>query len=239
MRNYGTLLFEPEPDPSLGGGGGEGGGEPEWSGVSQEQWQTVEQGLGRMQEFFDYIDSLENQPQPNQQPQQEQFVLDPLSDTFQEDLDKYIESRLQPHNEYLEQQSLSEGEQRAMDILADFEASQGDFLIKAEKEGDPDSRTMARQIAEAFLPEAQARFGYGPKAAEAALERAYTHMKSYEEAVGKAYHERKMNEMGSLAERGRRRELPAAGSQGAQAVNLPEGGNERDLVASYFPPPSR
>lgn len=92
---------------------------------------------------------------------------------------------------------------------------------------------MARSRAEFHLPEAQQKFGPGPKAAEAAIEKAVSEVRAYESAVGEAYYNQKSNQMSNLA--GARRELPAAGTQGATQVSLQEGGDERTIVDSYFP----
>jgi hypothetical protein len=192
--------------------------EPAWAGPSQEEWTAAQETLG-------LINQAITQPEPGYQDQQQGPVLDPLDENFQSQLDQYIEQKFAPFADYQQQLVLGEAEEKAKDIIHSLETEKGEFLL-------PDSGAQALQRANNHLPEAQAKYGYGPRAAEAALARAYEDQKAYEQAVGKAYHEREINQLRGLANGPR---APgASGQQSGQQVVVPEGGDELGLVSKYF-----
>jgi hypothetical protein len=212
----------------------EEGAEPEpWAGPSQEEWTQTQELLQGLAPVIEYMQNPEAGQYQQVDPNQEQMDLDPFSDNFGEQLRSLIQNEISPLSEFTENAALEEAEERAMDIIHDLESREGEFLFRGENPGDVDSRQVARSLAERFLPEAQQRYGYGPRAAEAALAQAYKVVRSYEETVGKTYHDRQTNQLKTLA--GARREMPVAGTQGANNVSTPEGGDERGLVEAYFP----
>lgn len=191
-----------------------------WAGPSQEEWAEI-------QETNNLIKQAIQQPEPQyQQPEPQMPQIDPLAEDFVSQLDQYLEQKFAPYASYQEQLVLGEAEEKAKDIIHSLEQEKGEFLL-------PDSSGQALQRANNHLPEAQARYGYGPKAAEAALSRAYEEQKAYEQAVGKAYYERQINQIRGLSQAPR--DPGTTGQQAGQQVVIPEGGNELDLVGRYFP----
>jgi hypothetical protein len=206
--------MEPENTPAV-----EGTGE-EWSGPSQEEWSQMTEFLGSLQQAMEAPPEAE----PQQEGQQE-VQIDPFADDFQSRLDAYLDSKLAPVNELSQNAAYAEADERAADIITDLQAQHGEFML-------PDSADLAKVLANEYVQEAQERYGFGPRAAEAALEQAYKDVKAREEAIGKAYHERQMNQLSTLGKASRE---PAVDATAAQQVNSVKG-NEMDLVRSYFTP---
>lgn len=201
----------------------------EWAGPSQEEWAEAREALDLVRQAMQpeqqqYIDPYQQQPYQ----QQQQQPIDFLADDAQAQLDAYIESKLAPYASYQEQLIMGEAEERAKDIVHSLETEHGEFL-------DPKLSDLTMQVANQYLPQTQARFGYGPRAAEAALELAYNEMKAFEQNLGKAYYERQVNEIRGLAQAPR---VPqgATGQQAGQQMVVPEGGDELSVVAKYFNP---
>jgi hypothetical protein len=216
---------EPEVQPGAEPTGEPTGGEPEPWAFTQEMYEEQQQGL---QSIASYIEEQRQREAAAGQPSAE--IPDPYADpeAFQGWLDSRIEERTAPYGEYVERAQTSEGEQMALDVIADIEAREGEFLVPET------SRPLARMLADDFWPEAVERFGTkSAKAGEFALEQAYKQVRELEQAIGKAYHERQINELRGLA--GARREPAAAGAQGAQELVIREGGDELDLARSFFP----
>ena len=192
--------------------------EPAWSGPSQEEWQA-------QQEAIQYLTSQRQpEPAPQQQEPQGPAEIDFFADDAQTQLDAYIESKLAPYADYTQQAILNEAEARAQDILKDTVSRDGDFLFEGSFE-------KARALANTYVPEMAQKHGYGPAAAEHAIAKAYKDTRAWEDAVGKAYHERQMNQLQTLG--GARSEPGAAGSAAAQQFVIPGGGDELDVVARY------
>lgn len=160
--------------------------------------------------------------------------FDPLADNAAEQIQAMIRQEMQPLAQFADQASWSEGEARSMDIIASLESEGGEFLGRAA-EGEQlavDSRMVARQLGDTFYPEAAARYGDGPRAAEAALSKAVEVVRALEQAVGKNYANREQNQLHTLA--GARREPSAAGTTGAGEVRAGVS-SEQDLVRQFFP----
>jgi hypothetical protein len=64
------------------------------------------------------------------------------------------------------------------------------------------------------------------------LEQAYKDVKAREEAIGKAYHERQMNQLSTLGKAPREPAVQATASQQVNSVK----GDEMSLVRSFFTP---
>lgn len=204
--------------------GGDAGGAPEppaepaWTGPSQEQWEETQQAL-------QYMASLV-QPPVQQQQQQEPVQLDPLDDNFKEQLDRYLEDRFSPYSEYVQAQQVREGDARAQDILADIQSREGEFLITGSTE-------KARTLANTYIGQTNQQFPNDPvRAAEQALELAAKDVREWEAAVGKAYHERELNQLSTLA--GAPNGLGAGNGGGAQQqFTVPPGGGLVDVARRH------
>lgn len=190
--------------------------ESAWAGPSPEEWQET-------QEALQYLASLAQPTNPFQNGQQqgpEPVELDPLADDFREQLDRYIEQKNAPYQEYLESQRMREGDARAKDIIADEVAQNGEFVHESSQDR---VRALANSYNFALLQQTPS----DPRgAAEAAFELAIKDVREWEQAVGKAYHERQLNELGNLS--GARREL-GAGVNGQQ-FSMPTGGTLVDVA---------
>lgn len=219
-----------ETDPGLGEAAageppveGESTEEQGWAGPSQEEWEQTQQALS-------YFAQLEQQRQAEQNGERQ--PLDPLADDFETRLGAVLDERLAPIQQFTEQTRMGQAEDLALDILADQEAREGEFLLRETSEETPFSSTQfARSIAEEIYPQMAQRFGDGDKAAEAALGQAYKAVRSWEEAVVKAGIERRDNQLSTLT--GARREPPAGGAEGTQVS--PDGGDEFDVLRRYYP----
>lgn len=193
---------------------GEAGGEPTtWVGPSQEQWEQQQQQLAALSHWAQQRAALEAQ----QARGQEIPRPDPFSDTFQEDLDRYLESRMAPLLSTHEQMELAAGEELAHDIIADNIAREGEFLHEGSKQ-------LAFQLSRSFLPQAIQRYGYTDRAGEAALEMACKHVRDLESQIGTAYHERQINQLHTLT--GARGE-PAGSTPAAQITGGPYAHGQR------------
>src|SRR5262245_2180292 len=188
--------------------------EPVWSGPSQEDWENTQAALG-------YI------VQQMQPPPQQQQALDPFSDNYQQQLDAYIDQRLAPMQAVTHETVMSRAEEQAMDILGGYVEQHGDFLL-------PDSLAKARALANDYLPETQRQYGYGPRAAEAALRMGYDAVKAWERKVGEPHHQQQLGQLRNIGQA--RREPPPAGVNGSgQQLITSENGDERSVLAKYFP----
>ena len=231
MKPLHTLAFQATPDsqPALGGAPDPGPDpgtelEPgEGFSVDPEDWEDTQAELRELRDWA-------AQQQAAQQGGQEQ-PLDPLADDFQAQLDRYVESKLQPYQGFQEQMLQGEADERALDIIKSITDEGGEFLMPER------STQMARQLAEEFLPQASERYGFGPKAAEAALEAAVSAVREYEEEVGKAYYERQQNQLGSLYRAPQ--PTPGSGAPAVQAIGTHTARDERDLASQFFNGQSR
>lgn len=203
-------IFLNETDPASGEAQ-EQEQEQTWTGPSAEEWQETQQLIRAQQEWIAQQAAAS----------QEQQTIDPY-----EDIDGYLEQKfeqkLAPYQGFQQEVVLREAEERAMDILSDIAKSGPEFDLQ-------DARIRADHL----LGEMQQRYGFGQKAAEAALQEAARQQIEKERAYGEAYHQRKINELQGL--RGVPREPAPSGTAAAAEVVTPEGGDELDLVRSYFP----
>jgi hypothetical protein len=192
-----------------------------WTGPSQEEWTQTMEFVNSIQQAME----APAQAEPQQEDGQQKLELNPFEDDFQSRLDAYLDSKLAPVNELSKNAAYAEADERAVDIITDLQAQHGEFML-------PDSADLVKVLANEYVEEAQERYGFGPRAAEAALGQAYKDVKAREEAIGKAYHERQMNQLSTLGKASRE---PAVDATAAQQVNSVKG-NEMDLVRSYFTP---
>lgn len=151
--------------------------------------------------------------------------LDPFSEDFGAAFDQRLEqlgSRLegligqvaQPLHEQREQATVAEGNQRLQDMIADDVSRNGDFP-RAPGETESKAQSLVQPLAEAMFPQIAARYGNGPRAAEAAIQQASQTIRGIiaeAKAAGVAEH---TNQLGTLA--GARGE-PGPGAAGAQGL---------------------
>lgn len=218
-----TLNFEAAEDAAPLGGGE---AEEAWTGPDQETWEQMVETNNMLREAMTQ-QAPEPQYQNGQQPAVE--IPDQYADPegFAAWLHSQINETVAPVTQYQEQLQAAEGKEIGLDILADLESREGEFIM-------PDySRQRAYELGDHYYAEMVERYGQTPKAAEAALVRGYKEAKEQEIAIGKAYHEREINQLATLS--GAPRELAAAGAAGASQTDIPQGGNERSVVNRFFP----
>lgn len=210
------ILSDPLIDAAMGP---EPEAEPAWTGPSQDDWGQVQNTMGYLAEWV----------QSQQAPEgSEQMQIDPFADDFGEQLAGYVTQAVQqslaPVMDWQHGQQMSDAEERALDILEDIVSREGEFINKEQ------SSEFIRAYANVLMPDMAQRHGYGPQAAEAALEQAAKTYRALEQSVGTAYHEQQMNLLTNLSGAGR--ELGVSGVGAQQVVTTP-GGDELDLVRKY------
>ena len=228
----GGPVFEAVPDP-LGAPGyaPEAGGEPEPVvepepfQISQEDWERTQQG----QQYL--IDRLEQIARMGEQQQQDPNTITLPEDSLLNESDlqvigELIQRATAPFAETREQWMQSEGQGLALDVIADENAQNGEFLFEGSKQ-------RAQDLSENYYPDYRARYGHGPDAAEAALRQACADIREWEQQVGKAYMEREQNQLATLA--GAPRSPSQPGRPAAQQLTTVEGGNEFDVLRKWFP----
>jgi hypothetical protein len=186
---------------------------------AQEEWE-------RLQGAVSYLAQLEQQRAQVYQPQQNAADIprpDPWErpDTFHEDLDRYIEAKTAPFREFQNDAQLSEGEERALDILGDLAATDGEF-----------DKEMARLRADRLHPEMVQRFGPGPKAAEAALQEAARQQREFELRFRKQAVDQYTNQLATLA--GAPGEPGSTYTQGVQERVMPNYREGGSVTARFF-----
>jgi exonuclease VII large subunit len=205
----------PEPEPQVPAAQEEAA----WTGPSQEEWQ-------QWQQANEYLAEQLQEAQKALTPQQ-QAQLDPFADDFQSQLDAYIAQKVQPYEDLRTNVSMGEAEERANDILTDLQSAKGEFV-------DPESKAIARAMAEQFLGEEQQRYGFGAQAAEAALERGYEYARERETKLGELAVQRHLNQLKTLNGAPRQPGIAqGAGSTAVQQHVIPEGGDEMSVVRHY------
>src|SRR5207244_12201645 len=137
-----------------------------------------------------------------------------------------VQQQLGPVNETRETWMQTQGNEMALDIIADDAAANGDFLLEGSKE-------KARDLSENYYPQFAQHYGPGAQAAEAALRQACADVRDWEAEVGKAYMEREQNQLATLA--GAPRSVVQPGRPAQQQLTTAEGGNEFDVLKKWFP----
>jgi hypothetical protein len=192
--------------------------EPAWSGPSQDEWGAVLGYINQQAERDQRMAQVyTGQPQP-EGPQRP----DPWNrpDTFQDDLDQYINARMAPVSQFTQEAALAEAEERAQDILTDLATRDGEF-----------DKESAYARANVILPQMVQRYGPGPKAAEAALEAASKAQREYEQKVREQAIAQYTNQIKTLA--GAPGEPGSTYQVGVQSRTIPnyrEGGSVTDRI---------
>lgn len=191
--------------------------EPAWEGPTQDEWSQMTQAIG-------YLAQNLPQPEPEpQQPQAPQTTFDPFSDDPTGQLREIIRQELAPVAAYQQYEQQAEAEERAYDILDDISSRVGGVEIENRDTVFP----IMRAWADTKMPEMAQRHGWGPKAAEAALEAAYSDIQALLSAFGEGAVTRHMNQLHTL---GGARQEPAAYNGATQTTELPTGGDEMSVV---------
>ena len=221
------------PEPAIEQPAGEAGAEPAAAGPS-----LTDDDLEALRELRDIApilrQALTAPPAAEQQPQieQPQIEWDPFDpDSMRAMLEQRDQQLLaqigqlfQPIAERHQGEIIGEAEQRAHDILTDIATRQGEF------DGGNDSLTLARHIADSFMPDLTARYGPGPRAAEAALEQAYSYVRGIEQTVATKAVEQYKNQLGTLG--GATGEPGSTGAAGVTVAPQVKG-DETDLARHF------
>jgi hypothetical protein len=186
--------------------------EPAWSGPSQDEWeQTQEQlaqysQLAQQQQFQQFQQPVPQYQGPN--------VPDPLSETWGQDFERYVDERLQFVANLEREMQQAQGQE---DAMARFDQMQGEGSFNADM-----AWTVARQIAAAQPPRNDAD-------ANRILTEAAAQVRAYERQIGEAYHQQQLEQLQGVA--GAPRQVPA-GQPGAQTVPVGGYGNVPNAVTS-------
>jgi hypothetical protein len=237
LSRFGSLFHFEMPGDPTGGAPAEPVGEPvepAWTGPSQEDWQGVQQTLGYLAQQFQQPQEQQGYGQQGQQGQQLppiDFFAENATEQLMDVFGQMLDQRLTPFQEFQYGQQIGEAEERALDIIDDDIAQNGEFL-------NPDKATpFARALANVYYPEEAARKGEGPQAAEAAIRRACADTRAYEQEVGKAYYDRQINQLTRLDGAGRE---PMGASVGASSgFKVGPGGDELSVVTGFGGFPGR
>lgn len=194
--------------------------EPAPSGPSPEEWQEVQEMVGYMREILS---------QQQQAPEPEAAEGYPEIDPFDaQQLAAFVQQQVQqsiaPVMDWTYQQQMSEAEERALDIIEDEVATNGEFML-GEK-----AYAGVRALANNYFAEEAQRHGNTPRAAETALRRAATDWRTYEHELAQKAVEQHMNQLTNLSGAGR--EMPATATGTSQVVTEP-GGDELSIVRKY------
>lgn len=201
--------------------------EPAWTGPSQDEWGSVMEYISAQQQAQQEWEQQQYAAQQQYAPQQP--AIDPFAEDFGSQLGGFIQNQVQqaisPLMEFQYGQQLSEAEDRALDILDDDVARNGDFIHKEQ------AFEAARALAGVYFSEEAQRYGYGPEAAEAALQRAAAEVRAYEKAVSEAAISRHLNHLTDLS--GATREPSAAAASVQSGFKTGPGGDELDVVRAF------
>lgn len=177
--------------------------EPAWTGPSQDEWQQTQEQLAQYAQML--------QP-PQQNPEQQPLAApDPFSESYQQDLEAYIDSRVAPFQQFQQQVQLAAAEERAMELLNQQASTVGEF-----------DRGMAMARANQIMYQN----GGTP---ESALAQAAKETREYERRVGEQYHQQQIEQIQGVA--GAPRHLPP-GTPAGQTVPVGSYGNQPNAVTN-------
>jgi hypothetical protein len=97
------------------------------------------------------------------------------------------------YREYQQSQQLGEAEERALDIIDDIVAREGEFINKEQ------SSEFIRAYANVVLPEMAQKHGFGPLAAQAALEQSAKVYRALEQSIGESAINSHLNQLKTLS----------------------------------------
>jgi hypothetical protein len=199
--------------------------EIEYAQVPVDQWEQTQQTLA-------FLAQQEQQRLAQQQgaPEIPDQYEDPQG--YAEWLGRFIDERNAPIRQQYDTLAQQEDEARLMDIVADEQAQNGEFLLQGGEGPDAppiSSPELARVWASRYVPEATQRFGNNDvKVAEYAIQKAAADVRAFEAALGRAWMEREQNHLRGLA--GAPRAAPV-GQAATQARGFM--GSEMDVVRQY------
>lgn len=179
--------------------------EPAWTGPSQDEWQATQEQLAQYAQMLQPPAQQQNPDQPPPLPE------DVFSDTYQQDLAAYIDSRVAPFQQFQQQVQLAAAEERAMELLNQQASTVGEF-----------DRGMAMARANQIMYQN----GGTP---ESALAQAAKETREYEKRVGEQYHQQQIEQIQGVA--GAPRHLPP-GTPAGQTVPVGSYGNQPNAVTN-------
>lgn len=183
--------FAPEPDMT----GNTPPSEPAEApfSISPEQWAESQ---ANQQAVLDWIASQQQPQQPYEQGPQRPGI-DLFADDAEDQIFGLVQNAVQqamsPYAEWQQSQQMTEAEDRAYDIIDDIVAREGEFAS-----GEL-AHPMILARAESFYQEEAQRLGYGPQAAESAINRAAAEVRAYEKAVREAGIAQHTNQLATLS----------------------------------------
>ena len=180
--------------------------EESWAGPSRAEWEQTQAQLAQYAQLL--------QPQQPQYAPQVPQAPDPFSETFQADLDAYVDYRLQGSRQLEQEIRYAQAEDWAM----------GRFDELAEAGGAFD-RDVAYARANMILQQQ----GGDPTQA---LERAAREQREFEQRIGQAFYDRQIEQLTQNA--GAPRGLPAGQLGAAQTVSTGGLGNVPHAVSRKF-----
>jgi hypothetical protein len=165
--------------------------EPSWQGPSQAEWEQTQAQLAQYAQLLQPQQPQYGSPQAPQAP-------DPFSETFQSDLNAYIDYRLAGSQQLEQEIRLAQAEDWAMERLDQAAAAGGEF-----------DREAAYARANMILLQS----GGDPVAA---LDQAAKDVRDYEQRVGQAFYDRQIEQLSTNARAPGG--LPAGGLSAGQTV---------------------
>lgn len=138
----------------------------------------------------------------------------------------------QPLQAQQEAQALAEGDQRAKDMIASDISTNGEFATDPETGASP-GRDLVEPLANLFVNDFAQRYGLGPRAAEAAVQKAGATIRALEKAAGVAAVNAHVNRNAQLA--GASGEPGTGAGSGVQAMGVAVAGPNftRSLALKY------
>lgn len=189
-----------------------------WQGPSQDEWASVAGAVQTLAQLEQSRASIYQPPanQPNVPP-----VPDPWADDYPEQLEAYVNHRVAPFQQYVQQQDSQRGTEAAKAYLDEQASEGGDF-----------DRDIAMMRAHQLMPQMQARYGYTPKAAEEALAQAAKDQRAWEKARADAAVSAHQNHLETLS--GAPGEPGTTYMQGVQQRTMPNYRDGGSVAARFF-----
>lgn len=184
----------PEPEQEQG-----------WQGVSQEQWESQQEQLQQMsalvQQLAPVAEYMQGFPGQGQQQQEQGQPFDLFADDAEDRIRNMIREENAPYREIVQERQHEELVGRAKDMISDTENRLGELTRPQYGEGQSGlaPADLVLQLAQSYSPAMVNQYGPGVRADEAAIEKAYSEVKSYQEALVAAAEQREYNQASTLS----------------------------------------
>lgn len=192
--------------------------EPAWA-PSLEEYQALQQ---QVEQLAQYVQPQQPQWQPQQQgpPRPDPWER---PETFQDDLDAYIEAKTAFVGQLQQEMVQVQGREEAMGMLDKIANDVGPF-----------DKDMAYTLARQMVVSGQAPAPQSDREAQQVLAEAAKQVRDYERRVGEAYHQQQLEQIQGLS--GVRREPGQSGQAGAasQLISVNGPGDETAVLQKYF-----